>query len=359
MGGNRVTTEFFQIEKNKRTLSYIKKAIDNIETDDSFRKERNAYITLLLQSFIEEPESWDESTQFNIENISESLIGSDIKENSLEEEIDDLFSDCFRFFLERYLSQGVKPNKGFLKIKDFAMKNIGKFSSIASMQISYALQSMPLEVFRTNLKGTNLDLIKSFIKTHEDCKVLKSDWDSDYAQRISEIRQLKDTLDEQKNAYNFVGLHKGFDDLSVEKKKEEKNASKILLTLGVVIFIPIILEIIFITYKSDSLTLSHALITLIPSTSLLLILIYYFRIALHDYKSIKSQINQIELRKSLCQFIQNYAQYSSKIKKDDASALEKFESIIFSNIVMTDDRIPSTFDGIESVANLIKSVKGP
>ncbi|MDX7568723.1 hypothetical protein SJ550_24910, partial [Serratia marcescens] len=82
------------------------------------------------------------------------------------------------------------------------------------------------------------------------------------------------------------------------------------------------------------------------------------RIALHDYKSLKTQINQIELRKSLCKFIQSYAQYSSKIKKDDASALEKFETIIFSNIVMTDDKLPSTFDGIESIANLIKSTKG-
>ncbi|MGQ8841074.1 hypothetical protein ACUTQW_01360 [Serratia sp. TSA_7] len=350
--------EFFQFEKNKRTLNYLKKSIDNLEINDSFSKERNEYISLLLQSFTEESESWDESTQFNIENISESFIGTDIKVNSLKEEIDDLFSDCFRFFLERYLSQGEKPNKGYLKIKDFAIKNIEAFSSTASMQISYALQSMPLEVFRKNLKGTNIDLIKDFIKTHEDCKILKSGWDSDYAQRINEIRQLKDALDEQKNAYNFVGLYKGFDDLSIEKKKEEKSASNILLILGGIIFVPIILEILFIMYKGDSLTLSHALITLIPSTSLLLVLVYYFRVALHDYKSIKSQSNQIELRKSLCQFIQNYAQYSSKIKKDDASALEKFEAIIFSNIVMTDDKIPSTFDGIESVANLIKSVKG-
>ncbi|MGB8667744.1 MAG: hypothetical protein WCD24_23825 [Serratia inhibens] len=354
-----MTTEFFQLDKNRRTLNYIKKSLDNIETFETFDKERNEYIILLLKSFIEESESWDESTQFNIENISESFINSNIKENSLKEELDDFFSDCFRFFLERYLSQGIKPHKDFLKIKDFAIRNIDNFSSIASTQISYALQSMPLEVFRKNLKSTNLDLIKDFIKTHEDCKTLKSGWDSDYAQRISEIRQLKEALDEQKNAYNFVGLHKGFDDLSVEKKKEGRNASNILIALGSIIFIPIILEIIFIINKGDSLTLSHALITLIPSTSLLLILVYYFRIALHDYKSIKSQINQIELRKSLCQFIQNYAQYSSKIKKDDTSALEKFEAIIFSNIVMTDDKIPSTFDGIESVANLIKSVKGP
>lgn len=353
-----MTTEFFQLDRNKRALSYTKKTLNNIEAVDIFSKERNEYTTLLLDSFIAEPESWDKSTQFNIENISENFINSDIKENSLKEELDDLFSDCFRFFIERYLSQGTKPHSSFLKIKEFAIANIDNFSTLASMQISYTLKSMPLEVFRSNLKGTNLDLVKDFIKTHEDCKVLKSGWDSDYAQRIGEIRQLKESLDEQKNAYNFVGLHKGFDDLSTEKKKEEKNASNILLALGAIIFIPIILEIIFIIYKGESLTLSHALITLIPLTSLLLILVYYFRIALHDYKSLKSQINQIELRKSLCQFIQNYAQYSSKIKKDDSSALEKFEAIIFSNIVMTDDKIPSTFDGIESVANLIKSVKG-
>lgn len=353
-----MNTLFFSLDENQKKLRKIYESIKTISSNDSFSNERNKNIIILLQTFISEARSWDEYTQYNISKIGSNFISSDIKTNSLKDELDEFFSDCFRFHIERYLSQDENPNIEFVSINGFAIENKEKFSAIASVQISYALNSMPIDVFKNNTKNINIGLVKDFIKTHEDCKTLKAGWDSDFTQRITEIKQLKDSLDEQKNAFNFVGLYKGFDDLSEEKKNEKTTASNILMTLGGVIFIPIILEVLFILYKGDALTLPHALITSIPLTSLLFILIYFFRIALHDYKSIKTQINQIELRKSLCKFIQNYAKYSSEIKKDDASALDKFETIIFSNIVMTDEKLPSTFDGIESVANLIKSVKG-
>lgn len=66
---------------------------------------------------------------------------------------------------------------------------------------------------------------------------------------------------------------------------------------------------------------------------------------------------QIELRQTLCQFIQSYAGYSSEIKKQDAGALEKFESIIFSGVLSDPEKLPSTYDGMGQIGNLIKSIK--
>ena len=66
---------------------------------------------------------------------------------------------------------------------------------------------------------------------------------------------------------------------------------------------------------------------------------------------------QIELRKSLCQFIQSYSDYSSEIRENNPEALSKFEDVVFSNIMLSDDKIPSTFDGIEQIASLINALK--
>ena len=66
---------------------------------------------------------------------------------------------------------------------------------------------------------------------------------------------------------------------------------------------------------------------------------------------------QIELRQSLCQFIQSYADSAKEIKEKDGTSLDKFENLIFSNIVSTSEQVPSTFDGLEHITNSLKSAK--
>jgi hypothetical protein len=60
----------------------------------------------------------------------------------------------------------------------------------------------------------------------------------------------------------------------------------------------------------------------------------------------------------LCEFIQSYADYSANIKKQDSSALEKFENLIFSGVVSEPEKLPSTYDGLDQLADFIKSIKG-
>ncbi|HEX5844062.1 MAG TPA: hypothetical protein VFY62_16425, partial [Pseudomonas sp.] len=63
-------------------------------------------------------------------------------------------------------------------------------------------------------------------------------------------------------------------------------------------------------------------------------------------------------RKTLCRFIQSYADYSTEIKKKDAGSLDKFESIIFSGVVSDEGNIPSAYDGVEQIGKIFKSLKG-
>ncbi|ULJ61705.1 hypothetical protein [Wielerella bovis] len=96
---------------------------------------------------------------------------------------------------------------------------------------------------------------------------------------------------------------------------------------------------------------------LLISIGLEFVLIYFFRVILNQYRAVETQIMQLELRLSLCQFIQAYAEYAKEIKKNDKDALEKFENLIFSSILSNDNNIPSTFDGMEQITQLIKELK--
>lgn len=78
---------------------------------------------------------------------------------------------------------------------------------------------------------------------------------------------------------------------------------------------------------------------------------------LFHYRTVQTQIMQLDLRLSLCQFIQSYAEYAKEIKTNDKDALDKFENLIFSSILSSDEKIPSTFDGLEQLNSLIKQFK--
>ncbi|MDO9221069.1 MAG: hypothetical protein Q7T90_08585, partial [Thiobacillus sp.] len=100
------------------------------------------------------------------------------------------------------------------------------------------------------------------------------------------------------------------------------------------------------------------LYTLPALITLEVILVYFFRVVLAHFRSLKAQLLQLDLRTALCQFIQSYADYAGKIKKQDASALEKFESLVFSGLLSNEESLPSTFDGTEQLTKLVKSLRG-
>ena len=169
---------------------------------------------------------------------------------------------------------------------------------------------------------------------------------------------MKDKLDEYKIAFNFVGLHQGFSELASGKKNEARWLFWSLLGLGGLILAPLIVEVLFALGVGLREPNVGYLLLFVPLVSIEIVLIYFFRVVLLNYRSVKAQIMQIELRMTLCQFIQSYADYSAKIKAADSVALEKFESLIFSGILSDPEKLPSTFDGISQVSSFIKSIKG-
>lgn len=169
----------------------------------------------------------------------------------------------------------------------------------------------------------------------------------------SEVTKLKDKLDEYKTAFNFVGLSQGFENLLNQKNRAKWLTFAVLISLSIITLAPLC----FSFYKKIMAGVDISWQSMLPVAGLEFVLIYFFRVVLTHYHSIQTQIMQLELRQSLCQFIQSYAEYAKKIKTDDKDALEKFENLIFSSILSNPDKVPGTFDGVEGLTSLLKELK--
>ncbi|WGE59177.1 hypothetical protein [Actinobacillus equuli] len=180
-------------------------------------------------------------------------------------------------------------------------------------------------------------------------------------EKEEKVKLLAKQLEEQKTAFNFVGLSKGFEKLLSQKRWSKWTSFGIMSVFCVLLIaLPIVIigERFFNWFAEYNIEWSKiGWEQMLPILGLELVFIYFFRVALTHYNSIQTQIMQLELRQSLCQFIQSYADYAKEIKEKDGASLEKFENLIFSSILSTPDKVPSTFDGLEQLSNFIKEFK--
>ena len=351
----------FDTNQSKAVLSKFKHKIDGLVPFDDFEKQRNSLIRLVVGAMENKPGEWDSLCQINIEWIGDQFISrlSDEEKELDKERLDDICSMCFRFLFELYLSMKNDLSMEFEAARRFVFNNIDTFESHAKEQIEYAIRDMPINIFKAISNSDSIESIKDFNAISKKAEKLKEKWEKDLVARESRVNKLKESLLEYENGFNFVGLFQGFDDLAKEKSKERDSILFWLKILSVLIVSPVLAEVVIIYKNIDNIpSIKNGLIvSIFPTLSLAAIAIYYFRVLLFNYKSVKSQLLQIDLRKTLCRFIQHYSEYSSEIKKQDSESLAKFENIIFSGIVTEDGNLPSTFDGVEQIGKLIKSAK--
>lgn len=194
----------------------------------------------------------------------------------------------------------------------------------------------------------------------------------DYDSRLAELRKIQDDANKLKNvlnkytdAFNFVGLYKGFSDLRKRKEREKNFRLFFLFSLGAAALVPLIAKVYVSLIESASMTASESADVPAASLSSLgglsfsslnvdvaaalsfvgleLLILYFFRVTLHSLKSVRAQLLQIDLRMTLCQFIDKYAEYA----QGKGDALKGFESVIFSGLVTVDEKLPATFDGFD------------
>ncbi|KDN30230.1 hypothetical protein VFDL14_05735 [Vibrio fortis] len=322
----------------------------------------------IIGSMSKNAQGWDERCQFNIEHIGNNFLDSlgdfSTKDDNLDvtkNSINNIYTDCFRFLCEFdfFIGENLQLSFDLRHLKSTIIDDALKNESPIRSQIVYASYLMPADILKTHLNNKDLASVSNFQEKLEEAKKLKQQWDDELAIKQETVDILDKRLEKIEIGFNFVGLYHGFSALSDKKENELKWLFRSLIGMSVLILAPLIFEFIAISLSSASTSFQLSdLMKLIPLVSIELILIYFFRIVLMNYRSTKAQIMQIELRQTLCQFIQSYSEYASELKSKDPTSLEKFENLIFSGILSDSEKLPSTFDGIDQIGALLKNLKG-
>ncbi|MCO8101354.1 hypothetical protein NI401_00175 [Acinetobacter indicus] len=186
------------------------------------------------------------------------------------------------------------------------------------------------------------------------------EWNESFELKQKAVLDLENRLKKSKETYDFILLNKGFKELYEQKKEELKERrdsfSKFGATLAITPLTLIIFSFLGFLIKGEDI-LKYLLYVMFPVSTFMLIILYFVRVSLQHVRSVQSQMMQLELRMALCQFIHNYAEDSEKLHKKNAAGFEKFENIIFSPLVSSDDKIPTTFDGMEQLAKLVSEFR--
>lgn len=357
---------FFANKDNRNKLeifiSSANSVLDILRNKDEKRWDRLTRVKQIIEKINESPKEWDERCSFNINSIGQKFINELASFNSESfGVIDRIYVMAYRFLCELDFLTGAEsgPSIDLLKIKGNIQKDTEDMDEQTKSGIIYASYYMPVEIVKRLINHEDIVVFKNFEQKKTEAEDYTKKWTDEFKKTKEETEELKKNLDEYKTAFNFVGLDKGFSNLKESKSKEAKKLCWFLFLMGFcTLGLPCFELYLAISdeYKSMLSGVNHFAI-LLPLISMEIILIYFFRIVLLNHKSVKAQVMQIELRQTLCQFIQSYADYSVVIKAKDKDALEKFENLIFSGILTNPEKLPSTFDGIEQLTNIIRSVK--
>lgn len=344
----------------EETIKTIKNYINFLKTlnpSELFLKAQTGHCLSLLNIMKNAPAEWDEHIHFNEREISEDFIKALNKKGASKEELDLVFAYCIRFLLEFYLTTKIKFDVIYTQAKDFAFQHMDEFEQEARNHIFFAFNGMSTEMLKDVFSNEDFNIFKEYSQAKNSAEQLKNDWVTFINEKETEVKKLEKSLENHKHAFNFVMLNAGFESLVIQKKKQLLWSKIVMIVLGIILPSTVMLEIFYFSQENID-ALSPAYYTrLIPMITLTFILVYYFRVSLINFNSIKAQILQIEFRQTLCSFIQSYAEYSSVLKSKNENSLSKFEDVIFSNIMISEDRIPSTFDGLDQLTKLIDIIK--
>lgn len=355
-------TKLFGKDEIRHKLVDYCRSLENFSAKDSDVATKARQLFSLINIIISNTDIFDSNCQHNIEWMGQSILSRlyNLQNATEEKNIDWFLAVLYRFVVEFDLSIKNEMSMELKLFQSYIRDNLNKFESEESMHITYARQEMCVSILKTLLNHDAIGNLKnvSAYSTQIDQKIQL--WDASLNTHEKTVLAFQNSLESHKTAFNFVGLYDGFNNLAVVKKKELFSLRVIMCIFGLLLIAPLVAELYYLIAHQETLSSINpyflggtALITL----SLTLLLMYFFRLVVRSTDACKAQLLQVELRKTLCRFIQSYATYSKDIKDKNPESLAKFESLIFSGIVSSDEKLPSTFDGIDQMANFVKAMR--
>lgn len=333
---------------------------------DAIAPEGLAYnLGQIVELMVSHADKFDEYTTVNSEWIGQTFMREvdgyfSLAAPKRAEAVRAIFTSAYRFLCELEFTQPGDPSFEIRRILNFVHDNLEAFPGSDRQQLVFAAYTMPAQVAKRLIGHPSVVEFKKFSDVVEQARQLKDKWDSDLNNRQKLLEGLAASLSKVTSEYNFAGLVHGFRSLKTHKESERTFSFRSLIGLGTAMTLLPLLQIAFVVANlevidSHRATLIYSLPTIL---ALEVILLYFFRVVLGQFRSVKAQLLQIDLRISICQFIESYADYMAGLRAKDSSALAKFEAMIFSGLVTEESGIPSTFDGAEQLASLIRSLRG-
>ncbi|MEO9655940.1 hypothetical protein [Marinomonas sp.] len=352
---------YFQEGKTKQILARARVVLQGIDKKDSSHFQITRFYLLIIDSMLSNPNKWNEGCKYSIENNNSGFEKS-MSGISMNNQVVNIFApfEYFHTFLtELYTTCGSSIDEEIEKLKSLEDEIYRSLPGNIKHKIESIDRSLPVEILRSVLNNSHIENIRdvaSWASTSED---IYARWEKEVKEKEKRVNDLKDALDSYKEGFNFVGLSEGFNKLLQEKKAESRKLVVWVRLSAASMVIPIFAELywMFELARLNKELIGHGLLTLLPTISLFVVATYFFRVLLANYKGVRSQISQIEIRMTLCRFIQSYAEYSVDLKEKNGSTLERFEEMIFSNIFSSDDSSIPVFDGIEQFSKLVDKIK--
>lgn len=300
------------------------------------------------------PELFDEHCLLNINSVGERLVNfaNNISAGDVSHS-EATFAIAYRFVIEvqlgsaRALPEDLEALLNRVHDFDYDEQTLSQMKYAEHQMIINKLRQYIHHPVMVDLKELPAIISKSErerVQIHQDMEA-----------REGRVNALKDNLNRYTTAFNFVGLYDGFKNLRAMKGTEGKVGLLGLAVLGVLMICPFLVKFYLAFNPSDVAQLDTAFYLSLVGFEI--VLAYFFRVALHNYRSIKAQLIQIDLRMTLCQFIQDYATYAKEVQKESPQLLERFDQLVFSGIVSSEGALPSTFDGLDQIANIIEKLK--
>lgn len=354
----------FFVEKdiNDGLVSLIQ-ILQHGQGESRFSKEALSRLAAVLSVIRDNPISFDEACITSISRFGETfrLRLINIKAFPISQELNLIWSLTYHFMVEYDLSNIQKLSDIIQDFVDYTAAHLDELPEFVREHVDIANRKVPILMLKNLFADQRIENMQSLPGIAQKIADKIDVWNKELQQKESKIDALKASLDLLKTDFNFVSLKEGFERMLRAKKAELKRTGRWVLGFGILMVCPVAYELHTLSGLKDKWSEVNQIwlgATALLSLSLSMFLVYFFRIALRNFDSCSAQIMQIDLRMTLCQFVQDYAEYAEDIKKKSPETLSKFESIVFSPISSADAINLSFIDGLEQISSFVKAVKG-
>ena len=208
-----------------------------------------------------------------------------------------------------------------------------------------------------------MDLSKKIAARSEEARQTKKSLDSLVQSTKADIRGIQertsleldgriDVVKKLKSSLDFTIFSKAFTDLINDLKWPIRVAVLWLFSIGAtLVAIPLWS---FSTEYVKQIKTNEDLVRILPIVAIEILLIFFFRVELGIFNSLKAQKLQLKMRRAILQFVESYADF-----RKDKGVIEKVESMIFGNLMPTPEQIPPTFEILDQATKMAQKVKNP